>query len=100
MISDRLMEAIQDLRDTGIMDHGQVSSWGECESCPAEAYFPSACECGAKEHNQDVLNAYERILKILDEEEKNIYTLPKKPLDCHGISIPDSMVIVGKSDIQ
>jgi hypothetical protein len=28
------------------------------------------------------------------------HTWSKKPLDCHGISIPDSMVIIGKSDNQ
>lgn len=100
MISDKLLNAIKELRDCGFMDHGKVSSYGESACCPAEnPWLIGECECGADEHNREVKNAYNSILDVI-KEEVNIPTLPKNPLDCHGIYIPDSMVIIGKSDIQ
>jgi hypothetical protein len=71
MISDKLMEAIRELRDYGFMDHGKISSYGESESCTAEnPWTIGECECGADEHNRGVENAYNSILNVI-EEEKN-----------------------------
>jgi hypothetical protein len=71
MISDKLLQAIQELRDCGFMDHGKISSYGECECCPAEnPWTIGECECGADEHNREVKNAYNSIISVI-EEEKN-----------------------------
>jgi len=70
MLSEEQLEALKDLRDAGIMDHGTISDCGEACNCPASNFMSKErCECGADEHNEHLNRVYDNVLKILTAKE-------------------------------
>jgi len=107
----QLVEALEHLKNVGLVEHSALfhnGGNGEVAFCPAIcAWDPKKCECGADEHNLQVNSAYLTVLKLMCEmaqkNQKPYLQHPKmhpttKPLNCHGIHISDSHLMIGKSD--
>jgi hypothetical protein len=68
MAREELLDAVERLRQAGLLAvHGTISSYGEAMSCPG-VYPHGECECGFEEHNADVEAAVAALLQLLERQ--------------------------------